>query len=144
MKYLLILFLAFILISCDDNSIDNPPVKKVETELLGTWSGSVKQGTDSVYFTVSFADSQSGPVVNGKMHAKIITNNGTSTTNINQEGTVYYTYVKPSIVLRFVADSDYNGFVGILSGDSKTMIGEVQPYDYLFGKFSKYAITLSK
>ena len=143
MKYLILVVLfAFIAISCDDSSTDNPPVKKVETELLGSWKGMVKQNSDSVAFSVTFADSESGPVVNGKMYAKII--KGSSTKNITQEGTIYYTFNKPSIIIRFFSDSNTNGFVGVLSADGKTMVGEVEPMDFLTGPLGKYIVTLTK
>lgn len=145
MKYLIFVVLfAFIAVSCDDSSTDNPPVKKVETELLGSWKGMVKQNSDSVAFSVTFADSESGPVVNGKMYAKIITNNGSSTKTVTQEGTIYYTFNKPSIIIRFFADSNTNGFVGVLSADGKTMVGEVEPNDFLTGSLGKYIVTLTK
>lgn len=142
MKYIFVVLFAFIVISCDDSSTDNPPVKKVETELLGSWKGMVKQNSDSVAFSVTFADSESGPVVNGKMYAKII--KGSSTKNITQEGTIYYTFNKPSIIIRFFADSNTNGFVGVLSADGKTMVGEVEPNDFLTGPLGKYIVTLTK
>ena len=143
MKYLLIVLFAMIIISCDDNSTDNPPVKKVETELLGKWSGFVKQNNDSVYFMVTFANGEFGPDINGDMYAKIVTG-VTKTSTISQKVTIYYTYSKPNIAVRFYTDSDENGFIGTISTDGKTMIGEVQPYDLLFGKLDKYTLTLTK
>jgi len=144
MKYILLIFLAFIILSCDDNSIDTPPVDKVETELLGIWSGSIKQGTDSVYYMVNFADSEFGPVVKGEIYYKIAYTSGAGYSSSTQKGTVNYTYNKPNIVLRFYTDSDANGFIGVLSSDGKSMVGEVQPYDILTSKTYKYQITLTK
>lgn len=144
MKYLFILLFAFILISCDDNTTDNPPVNKVESELLGIWSGSLKQGSDSTYFMVNFADSDSGPVINGELYAKIVTNNGTTTKTLSQKGTVYYTYNKPNIAVRFLSDSDKNSFIGTLSSDNKTMIGEVHAYDAFSNLSYKFQVTLKK
>jgi len=144
MKYLLFVLFAMIMISCDDNSTDNPPVKKVETELLGKWSGSLKQGSDSTYFMVNFADSEFGPVLNGELYSKIVTNNGASTKTLSQKGTVYYTYSKPNIAVRFISDSDKNSFIGTLSSDNKTMSGEVHSYDAFSDISYKYSVTLKK
>lgn len=144
MKYLFILLFAFILISCDDNSTDNPPVNKVEAELLGIWSGSIKQGSDSAFFMVNFADSESGPVIKAELYAKIVSNNGTSTKTLSQKGTAYYTYTKPNIAVRLVSDSDNNSFIGNLSSDNKTISGEIKAYDAFSNLTYKYQVILKK
>ncbi len=146
MKYLFVLLFALILISCsDDSTSNNPPVDKVEKELLGNWTGINVVGKDSIFYTVNFADSDNGPKVTGQLYALIVNSNGSSSTKtITQSGTMYYTYNKPNLILRFISDSDNNGFIGTISQDGNSIVGEVSPSDLMTGEIKKYLITLTK
>ncbi|HRP01567.1 MAG TPA: hypothetical protein PLE30_02855 [Candidatus Kapabacteria bacterium] len=144
MKYILFIFIALLFISCDDNSTDSKPdpTIKVEKELLGTWSGYYVLGKDSVYYSVTFADGVSSPDVKGEIYNKVVIDKTTST--VSNKGTIYYTYNKPNIALRFYTNSDNNSFIGTLAEDGKSMVGIVKPYDIMADITRQYNLTLIK
>ena len=123
--FLLLLFLAFLIVSCGEDTGTNP--SKVDPDLVGNWTGLTVINKDSISSDVQFADSENLYKANASLI--VITYSTSGSMTVRQEykrsGTSTYTYTKPQLKINLLDETSYY-FEGNMSEDKKSINGKVE------------------